>query len=135
MKAATLHAAALNVERALDDLLRQPTDADTCAATELDMWASNDGADIWHALQEASLTILRKVARVGEFSPELAGDLMSRTLIPSAKRYAACNCTRASEWSSVFPPDVRKLAGLAILQHFAAEVALGNYDDVARVTA
>ena len=98
-------------------------------ATELRLWADNDGASYKRSTGPALANIAKKMHNLDTYSAAKASQFLADVLKDAAKTYEA-EFMLPGQWKSVFPRWVRLEAADAMLASLWAEVELGNYDQV-----
>ena len=94
-------------------------------ATELRLWADNDGPTYRTRTGPALDNLARKMQR-DDYSAAKASQFLADVLKDAAKSYAREFCSNPNEWKTLFPRWVRLEAADAMLASLWAEVELGN---------
>ena len=95
-------------------------------ATELRLWADNDGPSYKRSTGPALANLAKKMKQ-DDYSAAKASQFLADVLKDAAKTYEA-EFMNFGEWRKVFPRWVRLEAADAMLHSLWNEVELGNYD-------
>jgi hypothetical protein len=102
-------------------------ESDESLATELELFAENDG-DLYRSMTEGILKNLATKKAQGKYDSEKAVQAFMYLAEAGAKEYIRQHGSPGDIWHAMFPIGVRRMAATKWRDEFEEEFRLGNYD-------